>query len=371
VLHFNGNDRPSVGIELELQIVDSESNRLVPKANHILQKVQDDGYKKELFQSTIEITTTPETNFDKIAKQLRERLKALLAIGKKMNVGFFMGGTHPFTSWEEQKITASPRYLKMVEMIQWPARRMMIHGLHIHVGLPSGNEAIHIANKISAYIPHLLTLSASSPFWDNMYTGLASCRAKIFETLPTAGLPFQFKDWNDYVYFINKLQAAGSIGTYRDIWWDIRPHPEYGTLEIRIFDAVPTLTEVMALAALSQNLVTMLQNEYNETLASTSIIYPEWLLKENKWRAARYGMNGSFLLHKNSTTSPVKTEILALLDGVKDQAKVNKNTRYFKHNYDIVEKGPSYSRQLGWYNGDPGNLKNVVDLMRDELAQDL
>ena len=192
-------------------------------------------------------------------------------------------GTHPFTDWATQDISPNPRYHKLVEDMQWLARRMQIFGIHVHVGVRSPEKAIPIVNAVTAYIPHFLALSASSPYWNGTDTGLASARSKVFEGLPTAGLPYQLGGWDEFEEYMETLIATHTIESIREVWWDIRPHPDFGTVELRIFDGLPTLSEVGMVAALGQCLVDQFDNQLDR--GYTLPIPKGWVVRENKWRA--------------------------------------------------------------------------------------
>src|SRR5205807_8308225 len=179
----------------------------------------------------------------------------------RRNLSVICAGTHPFTDWKTQQISDNPRYRKLVEDMQWLARRLQIFGVHVHVGVRAREKAIPIVNALTAYIPHLLALSASSPYWIGRDTGLASARSKVFEGLPTAGLPYQLSGWQDFERFMETLISARTIDTVREVWWDIRPHPNFGTVELRICDGLPTLREIGWAAALSQCLVEMFNGQ--------------------------------------------------------------------------------------------------------------
>lgn len=369
-LKFNGSDSPTVGIELELQIIDKESKKLISRADEIISACENPQIKRELFQSTIEVNSTPSLELGKTRKELSAILKQLLSVADPMGLTFVMSGTHPFTSWEEQEITALPRYQKLIQNLKWPARRMMIYGLHVHVAVPSANHAIYVCNQIAPYLPYLLILSASSPFWGHTNTGLASCRAKIFESLPTAGIASNFKDWPEYVFFIDSMTKAGSIESFRDIWWDVRPHPSFGTVEIRIFDAVPTLDENISLAALTQALVYMLSGQFQSTIMD-DIFIPAWLIKENKWRAARYGINAEMISNNGKQLVKATDYIYKLLEDLKPFAKELGNEKDLVFVKDIIHNGPSYLRQLRKFNSNDSNFLSILNSLNKELIRSL
>ncbi len=199
----------------------------------------------------------------------------------------------------------------LVEQMAWMAQRLQIFGVHVHVGVRSPAKAVAIANALSAYIPHLLALSASSPYWVGHDTGLASCRSKVFEGLPTAGLPEQLVSWDEFEHLMETLVSAEAIGTIREVWWDIRPHPNFGTVELRMFDGLPSLDDVAALAALGQSLVAWFDERLDggEDLG----IPREWLVRQNKWRAARHGLDADLIVDDDGSRRPLRAMVADLL----------------------------------------------------------
>src|SRR5207237_144478 len=209
----------------------------------------------ELFESTIEIITGVCSTVAEARADLEATLAELQPLLERRDLAFMCSGTHPFSDWAKQEVSPNPRYARLVEEMQWLARRLQIFGIHAHVGVQSAEKAIAIANTLSAYIPHFLAMSASSPYWMGQDTGLASSRSKVFESLPTAGLPYQLSGWSEFEDFMETLVSAKAISSIREVWWDIRPHPDFGTIEFRICDGLPTMSEVASVAAMSQSLV--------------------------------------------------------------------------------------------------------------------
>ena len=261
-IEFNSSEGSSLGVEVELEIIDRETRELRSAASEIL-PLMGEGHpggehpkaKHELLESTIEIITGVCSNVAEARRDLEGTLAELQEHTGPRNLAFMCTGSHPFTDWATQDITPNPRYARLVDEMQWMARRLQIFGIHVHVGIRSAEKAIAIANALSAYIPHFLALSASSPYWMGRDTGLASARSKVFEGLPTAGLPYQLSGWDEFEQFMQTLVSANAIQSIREVWWDIRPHPDFGTVELRICDGIPTMSEIAAVAALSQCLV--------------------------------------------------------------------------------------------------------------------
>lgn len=366
-INFNGSPNPTLGVELELQIIDPKTKNLVSGAQQILEKTDDpDHVKAELIQSTIELNTDVCANISAVRTDLTERLNSLVSLCDELGFELACVGTHPFSKWSEQDITPKDRYHQLVDRCQWPARRLMIFGLHVHVGIPSGEKAIAIFNALSTYIPHLLALSASSPFFDEGDTGLASTRVKIFETLPTAGLPYRLLNWAEFQRFMITLVNAKAIESIREVWWDIRPHPGFGTVELRICDGLPTLDEVFALTALIQALVVWLGEQYDE---GTYLPVPRhWIVRENKWRAARWSIDSELITDDDGSLQPLSEAIDELVEILVPVSKRLGSYDDLIHNKEIMEVGPSYKRQRAIYEK-TGDYKKVMEAVVRELRE--
>jgi carboxylate-amine ligase len=250
---FNASPTSSLGVEWELQLVDRDTRELTSGATEILDELSGGGEhptaKKELLQSTIEVITGVCRTVPEALADLTRTLDQVVPLAAERGLGLMCSGTHPFTDWQTQQISDDPRYRKLIEDMQWLARRMQIFGVHVHVGVRSADKAIAIVNALSAYIPHFLALSASSPYWVGGDTGLASARSKVFECLPTAGLPHQLDGWAQFEDYMETLIKTQTISSIKEVWWDIRPHPTYGTVELRIADGLPSIAEVAMVAA--------------------------------------------------------------------------------------------------------------------------
>ena len=312
---FRGSPRPTVGVELELQLLDPETMNLVAGAPAILQRTADVSHvKAELIESTIELNTDVCEDIAAVRRDLTERIGQLLAVTDELGYQVACVGTHPFSKWVEQRITDSERYRRLVDQCQWPARRLMIFGVHVHVGIESGEKAIAISNGLTTYLPHLLALSASSPFFNDADTGLASCRSKIFESLPTAGLPYRLLNWAEFQRLMITLVSAKAIESIREIWWDVRPHPGFGTIEVRICDGLPTLDEVIAVTALIQALVVWLGDQYDEGMYLP--LHRHWIVRENKWRAARWSTEAEIIVDEDGNLERLDESLARLVEAV-------------------------------------------------------
>ncbi len=366
-INFNGSPNPTVGVELELQIIDPETKNLVSGAQQILAKTDDpDHVKAELIQSTIELNTDICTNISAVRTDLTERLNSLLSLCDQLGYEVACVGTHPFAKWSEQDITPIERYHALIDRCQWPARRLMIFGLHVHVGIASGGKAIAIFNSLSTFIPHLLALSASSPFFDAADSGLASTRVKIFETLPTAGLPYRLINWAEFQRFMITLVNAKAIESVRDVWWDIRPHPGFGTVELRVCDGLPTLDEVFALTAFIQALVVWLSEQYDE--GQYLPVHRHWIIRENKWRAARWSIDSEIIIDEEGALQPLTEAIDELLQTLEPVAKRLGSYDEMMQIREIMKVGPSYKRQRKIFE-ETGDYKKVMEAVVQELRE--
>ena len=366
---FNGSPRPTLGVELELQILDPETMNLTSGSVDIIDRVGDHPkIKQELTQSTVEVITGICDDVAHARRDLSETLTTLYEVGDDLGYAFALAGTHPFGQWRDQKIYPNERYNHLVERIQWPARRLMIYGLHVHVGISSGEKAIAMSNALTTYIPHLLALSASSPFTDFEDTGMASVRSKIFEGMPTAGLPFRLANYGEFQAFMNTLIHARAIESIREIWWDIRPHPDFGTLEIRVCDVPSTLTEVCAITALIQSLIVCLGEAYDD--GNYVNLLRAWIVRENKWRAARHGLDADIITDNKGGHAPLRDEIHRLVDKVAPFAERLGCRDELGDVIGMLERGASYERQRRVHER-TDSLEAVVRSLSEEMRTDL
>jgi carboxylate-amine ligase len=278
-------------------------------------------------------------------------------------------GTHPFTDWQTQLISPKERYLQLVERMQWLARRLQIFGVHVHVGVRAPEKAIPVVNALCQYLPHFLALSASSPYWVGADTGLASARSKVFEGMPTAGLPYQLSGWDEFETYMSTLISTHAIESVREVWWDIRPHPGFGTVELRICDGLPTLDEIGAVAALAQCLVEQFDSQLDRgyTLPTPA----DWVLRENKWRAARYGLDADVVVDEKGTVRPVRQAIADLVEDLEPTARRLGCAAELADVRRILEVGASYQRQRAVAAAHGGDLRAVVDSLLGEMRDGL
>ncbi len=368
---FSSSPRTSLGIEWELELVDPETRQLASAASELLAEIsaphggEHPKAKHELLESTVEIITGVCLTVGEAKADLAETLAEVVAAADQRGLGVMCSGTHPLTDWNTQQISPSPRYAKLVDQMQWLARRLQIFGVHVHVGVRSPDKAIPIVNALTMYVPHFLALSASSPYWIGTDTGLASARSKVFESLPTAGLPDQLSGWQEFEELMGTLVSSGTIETIREVWWDIRPHPGFGTVELRICDGLPTLQEVGAIAALAQCLVDQLNTQLDRGYSLPSP--KSWVVRENKWRAARYGLAAELIVDEYGTTRPLAAAIEELVDDLAPLAHRLGCADELADVLTIVRGGASYARQRQVAAGSDGDLRAVVDSLLGEM----
>ncbi len=371
---FNQSERGSLGVEMELSIVELDSRALRCAASEVLGHLgagHPDGEhpkaKHELFESTVEIITGICSGPAEARADLAATMAEVQAQLVPRQLELVSTGTHPFSHWHEQVVSPKPRYQQLVDDIGWPARRLSIFGTHFHVGVETGPRAIEIVRSLCYFLPAFLALSASSPFRHGFDTNMASSRTKVFEGLPTAGLPPRLGTWGEFETLMETLITAHAINTIRDVWWDVRPHPEFGTVELRMCDAMPTLREVIALAALAQALVCWLEGliDRGEQLPGAS----ESVVRQNKWLAARFGMDGDWIVDDRGTRQPAAAGLETLLETVGPTAQRLGCAAELDEIRAIIDAGPSYQRQRAVLEAG-GSLTDVVDLVARELRTD-
>jgi carboxylate-amine ligase len=372
---FHSSERASLGVEWELMLVDPQTRELTSGATEILADITPEGLdehpkaKHELLQSTIEIITGICTTVAEAKADLAGTLAEVVAAADKRGLALMCAGTHPITDWQTQQISPKERYLQLVEKMQWLARRLQIFGVHVHVGVRAPEKAIPIVNALSQYLPHFLALSASSPYWVGADTGLASARTKVFEGMPTGGLPHQLADWAEFEEYMETLIRAGAIESVREVWWDVRPHPDFGTVELRIADGLPTLDEIGAIAALAQCLVEQFDTQLDR--GYTLPVPAEWVVRENKWRAARYGLDADIVVDEKGTVRPVRQAIADLAEELSPTAKRLGCEAELADVARLLTAGASYQRQRAVAAAHDGDLRAVVDSLLAELRDGL
>lgn len=349
MVDFARSPRSTIGVEWELALIDGHSLDLAPAAEDLLAAVAEhtpdfeNRIVGEMLTNTIELVTGVHTDVPGIAADLSEAMATLRTLTDPRGIELMCAGTHPFAQWQTQEIRPKDRYLELVDRTQWWGRNMLIYGVHVHVGIDSRDKVLPILNALLAYVPHLQALSASSPFWGGTDTGYASNRAMMFQQLPTAGLPFQFETWADYESYVEDMLKTGIIDHINEIRWDIRPSPHWGTVEVRVCDGVPTLEEISALTALIQCLV----DDFSARLdaGETLPTMPDWFHAENKWRAARYGME-AIIIENAAADERLVTECLAdEIERLGPTAERLGCLPELRSITALIERGVSYQRQ--------------------------
>jgi carboxylate-amine ligase len=372
-IDFDASDGPSLGVEWELELVDLETRQLAPGANAVLAAITPDGVdehpkaKHELLQSCVEVITGVCRTVEEVKADLAVTVAEVAAAAEDRSMGVMCSGSHPLTDWTTQQITDRPRYAGLIDRNQWVARQLQIFGVHVHVGIRGPQKAIPIVNALLAYVPHFLALSASSPFWIGSDTGLASYRSKVFEALPTAGLPYQLSGWDEFERYMEMLISTKAIESIREVWWDIRPHPRFGTVELRICDGLPTMDEIGAVAALAQCLVDRLDSEMDR--GYTLPVPPAWIVRENKWRAARYGLDAEIVTDVHGTVRPVRQAIADLAEDLSPIARRLGCVPELRTIGRILDGGASYQRQRRV--AAKSDLTGVVDSLLAEMRSGL
>jgi glutamate---cysteine ligase / carboxylate-amine ligase len=358
--------RFTIGVEEEFQIIDPATCELRSHVMQIVSAISPDiveQVKGEMHQSIVETGTRICENVSELRIEMHRTRGELVAAAERAGLQVAAAGTHPFSSWIDQVISPGERYQHIVEELQQLARSLLIFGMHIHVAMPDKQTTIDIMNMVRYFLPHLLALSTSSPFWMGRNTGLKSFRTTVFRRFPRTGVPEQFESWSAYENFVNLLVKLNCIDNGKKIWWDVRPHPTFGTLEFRMCDVTTKIEEAVAIAALTQALVVKLHRLY--TTNQSWRVYRRALIEENKWRAARYGIEGKLIDFGKEAEIPMTRlipELLELVDDVVDDLGSRSAVEYV---HTIMNEGTSAERQLRVYQ-QTGDLKAVVKHLVDE-----
>jgi carboxylate-amine ligase len=319
-INFGRRKRFTLGIEEELQLVDAETYELSSRIDELLERTGEDAQvKPELLQSVVEVATRPSESVAAAVDETRRLRARLREAGAANGTLIAAAGTHPFSRYEYQEVTERPRYRELMAEMQWVAEREVIFGLHVHVALESGDEAIEVANALRTRLPELLALSVNSPFWSGRETGLASTRIQVFDSFPRTGLPPAFASFGEYSRLVERGVKTGAFPDYTFIWWDLRPHPKLGTIEIRICDVQTRVESTAAIAALVQSLVATLA----ERLERSARLPAEdtALVDENRWRAVRRGLDANLIWLERDEERPAREAVAELVDTVRPAAR--------------------------------------------------
>jgi len=337
----------SIGIEEELMILDAQSYELVNAIEAMLEAAPEGDIKPELMESVLEISTDPCEGVPEAGRQLRALRRQVVETAASKDLAIGSAGTHPFAMWEDQRIVARPRYRDLISALRFVARQELIFGMHVHVGLDDPDKAIHVANGMCVHIPVLLGLSANSPFWRAGTTGLASTRTPIFRAFPRVGIPPHYEDWEDYERRIEFMIKAGVIEDYTYLWHDVRPHPMFGTVEIRVMDSQTHVEHSLGLAALVQAMVRELAEHYDAGKKLSP--YPFEMLDENKWLAARHGLEGEIVDLPSSDRVPTRALARRLLDRMREHCADLGTLSELEAVEDLLTRGNGAARQVVVY----------------------
>jgi carboxylate-amine ligase len=380
---FRASARSSVGIEWELMLADGDTGDLAPRAPEVIAGLEErtalERYTVtgELLTNTVEVTSGIGATVAEAVDDIADAIAAVRTVTNPMEVELLCAGSHPFAQWFDQQVTDKTRYHKLIERTQWWGRNMMIWGIHVHVGVEDVSKVFPIINALAAYLPHLQALSASSPFWAGERTGYASNRSLVFQQLPTAGLPWPLQDWREFESYLEGMARTGVIEDATEVRWDIRPAPRWGTIEVRACDGMSTLPELAAVASLIQVLVEHFSRELDDGRSLPTL--PPWFVRENKWRAARYGLDARVIVDADGTQRPVAEHIDETVERLADISAELKCAREFEGVRSILTEGASYARQQRVADASGGDLHEVVQhlirefragpTLRDHLAQ--
>ncbi|MEJ1238623.1 YbdK family carboxylate-amine ligase [Chryseolinea sp. T2] len=337
-------DQLSLGVEVELQVLDERELRLTPKAQTLLDACENKKFDKEFFQSTLEIKTDICKDAHDVEKDLTGSIDQLNMLAAANGLAIGASGTHPLSDYRDHLITPSDRYAQLIDRNQWIVRRMAVYGMHIHIGMRSGDDCIKHSFFFFHLLPHLLGLSASSPFWQGKDTGLCACRPTTYEALPTAGMPYLVKNWREFQKLYQFLLRSKSIQGMKDLWWDIRPSPQYGTLELRFCDQPATRDEMTAIVAFV-HLLAFWFRDHEEEWNSKHASVKKWIIRENKWRTLRYGLDAEIVVTSTGRTRSLRKDVLDWLDRLSPYIAALNYGRFADILRDICFKGNSAQRQ--------------------------
>lgn len=360
---MSGKKSFTLGIEEEFQIIDPKTRELKAHIQQMLKAKEDDAVlkdvlKQEMHQSVVETGTKVCTNIKEAKREVKSLRSKLAQLAKSQGMRIAAAGTHPFSHWIDQPISDHPRYHSLLEDMQLLARANLIFGLHVHVGIEDRDLGIHILNAARYFLPHVLALSTNSPFWVGRNTGFASYRIKVFDRFPRTGIPDYFNSVGEYDSFINLLVKTNCIDNGKKIWWDIRLHPYFDTLEFRICDVPLRMDETIAIAAMFQAIVAKLHKLIKQNLGFR--LYRRALIMENRWRASRYGIHGKLIDFGKKKEVPLKDlmlELIGFVDDVLDELDSREEIAYI---HTMLKNGTGADRQLKVWE-DTQDFKKVVD----------
>jgi carboxylate-amine ligase len=371
---FHPSPDSAMGVEIELQILDRDSGDLAPGAVRVLKACEQDkveGVTAELMQSMIEVRTGICKTVDEARDQLFARIRRVRNIASSLGFELAMGGTHPFHRTGTSTVFPAERYERISDRLAWLTYQRVMFGLHVHVGVPSGDMAIGAINLLMQYVPHLIAASASSPFWQGVDTGLQSSRVALYRLLPHAGLPLYFSNWKDFRNYCKVMMDCHTITSFKDIYWDIRPRPDLGTIEFRICDIPLTITETLRLVALIRSLtVSGLRLLQERPRLRRGDIKRHWIAVENKWLATRYGLQAMYIRTPTGKRRPLVKDLTDLIDRLMPIAREFGDDKYLASLQPLSKLETGADQQRRVYR-EAGNWKALVDFMTKQLLHDL
>lgn len=365
---FARSDGPTLGVEWEICLVDPVTRDLVPRAAEVIEEVQarhpDIHLEPEFLQNTIELVTPICANTKEAIQALKRDLNAVKEVADEMGLKLWASGGHPFSDFRTNPLSPKHTYEEIVNRTQYWGQHMLLWGIHCHVGISHEDKVWPIINAVMTKYPHLLAISASSPGWDGIDTSYASNRTMLYQQLPTAGMPYQFQSWDEWVDFMRDQQTSGVINHTGSMHFDVRPAAKWGTVEVRISDATSNLRELAAVVALTHCLVVHYDRmlERGEQLPSLQ----QWHVAENKWRGARYGMDALVITSRDTDEDWIKTELQLLIDELTPVAADLDCVDELNLVREIIERGAGYERQRAIYQR-TGDWKDVVDATCAEM----
>ena len=365
--NFNGASF-TLGIEEELMICDADTLDLTQGIEQILEAVPDDvsGYvKPELMQSVLEVATLPCKDVGEAAGALTALRNTVIDVGERLGMAIGAAGTHPSALYEEQAIVDHPRYRELVAELGWIAKRELIFGTHIHVGIDDADKAIYVADGMRGYLPLLLGMSANSPLWRGKVTGMMSSRTPVFRGFPRVGIPPYYGTWEIYSHRVEQMMRGGAIPDYTYLWWDVRPHPNLGTVELRVFDQQTRIEHTIGFAALTQSLAHALAARFEDGVPSRE--HPWELIDDNKVRAALVGIEGKLIDFDRGVEVPGEEMAAGVIDDLREHAQELDCEDELVSLTDLIEEGTGARRQLNWFDshGDvPGLMREIVATTR-------
>ncbi len=374
-IRFTESPPSTIGVEWELPLVDLSTGDLTPRAPAVIAAVHErigdrERVTEELLTNTVEVVSSVHSRVGDATNELSGIIGEVIDAAEPLDAQVMCSGTHPFAVWDQQEITPdSEHYTTLIDRTRWWGRQMLIWGVHVHVGIDDRDKALPILGAMLAYVPHLQAFTASSPFWAGIDTGYASNRALMFQQLPTGGLPPALGAWANFEEVVSDLTHTGVIDSVKDLRWDIRPSPKWGTLENRVSDGISTLHEVGAVTALVQCLVTTMSDRLDagETLPTMQ----PWFIRENKWRAARYGMEAEIITNAAGDERLVTDEVHDLVQRLDPVAERLGCQQELHHLDTMIANGASYQRQLRVAQEHGGDLREVVRHLVTEFRESL